>query len=160
MGQTHCLGTDWVVSTLLWKVLPLAFSLISSSRLYNKKLNTDLVVWAVTWSLLQLLHYQVLIAVLNRFKFNSSYLYVSGHGKAVEFMKKWNLPLMLLGGGGYTIRNVARCWTHETSIALGVEVANGEQHFSFHVLIKDVRCSEEIKILKNAIALTVVTDYV
>jgi len=40
-------------------------------------------------------------------------------------MKRWNLPLMLLGGGGYTIRNVARCWTHETSIALGVEVANG-----------------------------------
>ncbi|WAR24129.1 HDAC1-like protein [Mya arenaria] len=51
-------------------------------------------------------------------------LTLKGHGKAVEFMKKWNLPLMLLGGGGYTIRNVARCWTHETSIALGVEVAN------------------------------------
>lgn len=51
-------------------------------------------------------------------------LTLKGHGKAVEFMKKWNLPLMLLGGGGYTIRNVARCWTHETSIALNVEVAN------------------------------------
>ena len=25
---------------------------------------------------------------------------------------------MLLGGGGYTIRNVARCWTYETSLAL------------------------------------------
>ena len=41
-------------------------------------------------------------------------------------MKKWNLPLLLLGGGGYTIRNVARCWTFETSIALGVEIANGK----------------------------------
>ncbi|KAL4235849.1 Histone deacetylase 2 [Mactra antiquata] len=51
-------------------------------------------------------------------------LTLKGHGKAVEFMKKWNLPLMLLGGGGYTIRNVARCWTHETSIALNVDVAN------------------------------------
>nr|ALG64480.1 histone deacetylase 1 [Meretrix meretrix] len=51
-------------------------------------------------------------------------LTLKGHGKAVEFMKKWNLPLMLLGGGGYTIRNVARCWTYETSIALSVEVAN------------------------------------
>ncbi|XP_052241670.1 probable histone deacetylase 1-B [Dreissena polymorpha] len=51
-------------------------------------------------------------------------LTLKGHGKAVEFMKKWNLPLMILGGGGYTIRNVARCWTNETSIALGVEVAN------------------------------------
>ena len=29
---------------------------------------------------------------------------------------------MLLGGGGYTIRNVARCWTYETSLALGHEI--------------------------------------
>ena len=40
-------------------------------------------------------------------------------------MKRYNLPLLLLGGGGYTIRNVARCWTYETSVALNVEVANG-----------------------------------
>ena len=53
------------------------------------------------------------------------YLFFAGHGKCAEFMKKWNLPLLLLGGGGYTIRNVARCWTYETSIALGVEIANG-----------------------------------
>ena len=31
---------------------------------------------------------------------------------------------MLLGGGGYTIRNVARCWTYETAVALNVEIAN------------------------------------
>ena len=49
-----------------------------------------------------------------------------GHGKCVEFIKKWNLPVLLLGGGGYTIRNVARCWTYETSIALSCDVANGE----------------------------------
>ena len=30
----------------------------------------------------------------------------------------------LPGGGGYTIRNVARCWTYETAVALGVEIAN------------------------------------
>ncbi|VDI04052.1 putative histone deacetylase 1-B isoform X1 [Mytilus galloprovincialis] len=51
-------------------------------------------------------------------------LTLKGHGKCVEFMKKWNLPLLLLGGGGYTIRNVARCWTYETSLALGADVAN------------------------------------
>ena len=39
-------------------------------------------------------------------------------------MKKYNLPLMILGGGGYTIRNVARCWTYETAVALNVEIAN------------------------------------
>jgi len=52
-------------------------------------------------------------------------LCVTGHGRCVEYIKKYNLPLLLLGGGGYTIRNVARCWTYETSIAVGVEIANG-----------------------------------
>jgi len=51
-------------------------------------------------------------------------LTLKGHGKCVEFIKKFDLPLLLLGGGGYTIRNVARCWTYETSIALGVDIAN------------------------------------
>ena len=31
-------------------------------------------------------------------------LTLKGHAKCVEFMKKYNLPLLLLGGGGYTIR--------------------------------------------------------
>jgi len=30
----------------------------------------------------------------------------------------------VLGGGGYTVRNVARCWTYETSVLLGVPIAN------------------------------------
>ena len=51
-------------------------------------------------------------------------LSLKGHAKCVEFMKKYNVPLMLSGGGGYTIRNVARCWTYETAVALGVEIAN------------------------------------
>ncbi|XP_041352977.1 probable histone deacetylase 1-B [Gigantopelta aegis] len=51
-------------------------------------------------------------------------LTLKGHGKCVDYIMKWNLPLMLLGGGGYTIRNVARCWAFETSVALGSDVAN------------------------------------
>lgn len=31
----------------------------------------------------------------------------------------------MLGGGGYTIRNVARCWAFETSVALDTEIPNG-----------------------------------
>lgn len=42
----------------------------------------------------------------------------------MEFVKKYNLPLLLLGGGGYTIRNVARCWTYETAVALSTDIAN------------------------------------
>ena len=41
-------------------------------------------------------------------------------------MKRFNLPLLLLGGGGYTIRNVARCWTLETAYALGIDISNGK----------------------------------
>lgn len=51
-------------------------------------------------------------------------LTVKGHGKCVEFVKKYNLPFLMVGGGGYTIRNVSRCWTYETSVALGCEIAN------------------------------------
>jgi len=51
-------------------------------------------------------------------------LTLRGHGKCVEYLKKFNLPMLMLGGGGYTIRNVARCWTYETSVALDIELAN------------------------------------
>ena len=33
----------------------------------------------------------------------------------LEYVKTFNLPMLVLGGGGYTIRNVARCWCFETS---------------------------------------------
>lgn len=51
-------------------------------------------------------------------------LTIKGHGKCVEFIKRYNIPLLLVGGGGYTIRNVARCWTYETSVALDTEIPN------------------------------------
>merc|ERR1712106_976701 len=51
-------------------------------------------------------------------------LTLKGHAKCVEYMLSFNKPILLLGGGGYTIRNVARCWTYETAIALGCEIAN------------------------------------
>ncbi|KAJ3360477.1 histone deacetylase [Allomyces javanicus] len=52
-------------------------------------------------------------------RFNLS---MQGHGQCVAFVKKLGLPVMLLGGGGYTIRNVCRTWTHETAVALGVQL--------------------------------------
>jgi len=51
-------------------------------------------------------------------------LTLRGHGMCVEFLKSFNVPLLLLGGGGYNIRNVARCWCYETSVALGIELEN------------------------------------
>ncbi|XP_061521516.1 probable histone deacetylase 1-B isoform X3 [Phycodurus eques] len=51
-------------------------------------------------------------------------LTIKGHAKCVEYMKSFNLPLLMLGGGGYTIRNVARCWTYETAVALDCSIPN------------------------------------
>ena len=53
-------------------------------------------------------------------------LSLKGHGKCLEFLRHYNVPLLLLGGGGYTIRNVARCWTYETSLALNSDISNSE----------------------------------
>mmetsp|Transcript_20827 Transcript_20827/g.28719 ORF Transcript_20827/g.28719 Transcript_20827/m.28719 type:complete len:108 (+) Transcript_20827:812-1135(+) len=41
---------------------------------------------------------------------------IRGHGACVQLIKTWGLPLMILGGGGYTINNVSRCWAYETGI--------------------------------------------
>ncbi|KAI9359999.1 hypothetical protein DFJ73DRAFT_816261 [Zopfochytrium polystomum] len=46
-------------------------------------------------------------------------LSMKGHAMAVDFLKSFNVPLLLLGGGGYTIRNVSRLWTYETARAVG-----------------------------------------
>ncbi|KAL7751528.1 histone deacetylase [Sorochytrium milnesiophthora] len=49
-------------------------------------------------------------------------LSMQGHGKCVEFVKKFNIPLLVLGGGGYTIKNVSRAWAYETGVVLGKEL--------------------------------------
>ncbi|GAB2240797.1 hypothetical protein Droror1_Dr00021315 [Drosera rotundifolia] len=51
-------------------------------------------------------------------------LSVKGHADCLAFLRSFNVPLMVLGGGGYTIRNVARCWCYETAVAVGVEPDN------------------------------------
>ncbi|GMT21732.1 hypothetical protein PFISCL1PPCAC_13029, partial [Pristionchus fissidentatus] len=49
-------------------------------------------------------------------------LTLRGHGECVSFLRSYNVPLMMLGGGGYTPRNVARCWTYETALAVGKQL--------------------------------------
>jgi len=51
-------------------------------------------------------------------------LTLAGHGECIKYVKSFGLPLLVLGGGGYTIRNVARCWAYETSLLAGVPVPN------------------------------------
>lgn len=42
-------------------------------------------------------------------------LTLKGHAEAVKYVKSFGVPMLVLGGGGYTIRNVARCdgWNGE-----------------------------------------------
>ena len=49
---------------------------------------------------------------------------MDGHAMPIKFLKRFNVPILQLGGGGYTIRNVARAWTNETAISLGVDLPN------------------------------------
>jgi len=51
-------------------------------------------------------------------------LSLKGHGECVKFVESFGLPLLVLGGGGYTIRNVARCWSYETSLLLHTDVSD------------------------------------
>ncbi|CAG8495767.1 17130_t:CDS:10, partial [Cetraspora pellucida] len=45
-----------------------------------------------------------------------------GHAHCVRFVKKFNIPMLVLGGGGYTVRNVSRAWAYETGVIVGQEI--------------------------------------
>ncbi|KAJ3524271.1 hypothetical protein NM688_g8590 [Phlebia brevispora] len=49
-------------------------------------------------------------------------LSMRGHANCVKFVKSFNKPLLMVGGGGYTMRNVSRAWAFETGLAAGVEL--------------------------------------
>ncbi|PKI85013.1 histone deacetylase [Malassezia vespertilionis] len=46
-------------------------------------------------------------------------LSMHGHAECVEFVRSFGVPLICLGGGGYTVRNVARTWAFETGLLVG-----------------------------------------
>ncbi|KAG9508003.1 histone deacetylase [Fusarium musae] len=49
-------------------------------------------------------------------------LSMDGHANCVNYVKSFNLPTLVLGGGGYTMRNVARTWAFETGVLVGKEM--------------------------------------
>jgi len=52
-------------------------------------------------------------------------LSMEGHASCVEFVLKFGVPVLVLGGGGYTMRNVARAWAYETGLLVGQRVGPG-----------------------------------
>ncbi|EAS33504.3 histone deacetylase RPD3 [Coccidioides immitis RS] len=49
-------------------------------------------------------------------------LSMRGHANCVKYVKSFGLPTMILGGGGYTMRNVARTWAFETGLLVGEQL--------------------------------------
>ena len=49
-------------------------------------------------------------------------LSLRGHADCVKYVMGFGVPMLVLGGGGYTLRNVPRVWTYETSVLLGTEI--------------------------------------
>ncbi|KAB8360655.1 hypothetical protein FH972_024393 [Carpinus fangiana] len=62
-------------------------------------------------------------------------LSMRGHANCVQFVKGFDLPVLVLGGGGYTMRNVARTWAFETGMLvdqpLGPELPFNEYYEYF-----------------------------
>jgi histone deacetylase 3 len=66
-------------------------------------------------------------------------------------MKKFNIPLLVLGGGGYTPRNVARAWAFETSLLVNEQISNEipySEYFEYFApdftLLLDKPCGENM----------------
>lgn len=55
--------------------------------------------------------------IIGRFKLSTK-----AHGHAVKTVLSKKVPTVLVGGGGYTIENVSRCWAYEASLAGNVEL--------------------------------------
>ncbi|MBI5746826.1 MAG: acetoin utilization protein AcuC [Nitrospirae bacterium] len=49
-------------------------------------------------------------------------LTTNGFTRMIELMKVWSIPWVALGGGGYDIVNVARCWSLAFAIMAGVDL--------------------------------------
>lgn len=49
-------------------------------------------------------------------------LTIKGHGSCVQYVKTFGHPTLVLGGGGYNIRSVARCWAYETALLLDAAI--------------------------------------
>eukprot|EP00887_Chlorella_sp_A99_P004939 scaffold4.g4939.t1 len=49
-------------------------------------------------------------------------LSILGHANCIEFLSRFNVPMLVVGGGGYTMRNVVRCWCYETGRMCGADL--------------------------------------
>ena len=103
-------------------------------------------------------------------------MYKRQHGECVKFVKSFGIPMLVVGGGGYTPRNVSRLWTYETGllndVLLPQEIPENipfrdwfGPDYSLHPVLDDlyenknskkflenvrIRCLESLRYLKGA----------
>ncbi|CAL5222017.1 g4307 [Coccomyxa viridis] len=93
-------------------------------------------------------------------------LSLQGHAHCMDFLAKFNVPMLVLGGGGYTMRNVARCWCYETGRMLAEELpddlptkalSNYDYYMDTHRLrisvsnMKNANTREELELIKATV---------
>ncbi|CAN8255584.1 unnamed protein product [Cochlearia groenlandica] len=81
-------------------------------------------------------------------------LKVKGHGGCLQFVRSFNVPLLVLGGGGLNPMDVPRCWLYETAITVGVEKEfegrlNVNQFFMRPNFMPDLNTPGDIGTLRN-----------
>lgn len=86
-------------------------------------------------------------------------LSIKGHADCVHFVKSFGVPTLVLGGGGYTLRNVPRCWTYETAVLLDTEIKNTipfndyfdyyGPEFRLHLPVSNMQNQNSVKYLED-----------
>ncbi|KAF8061951.1 HDAC1 [Scenedesmus sp. PABB004] len=80
-------------------------------------------------------------------------LSLQGHSNCVEFLAKYKVPLLVVGGGGYTLRNVARCWAYETGRLMGHDLPDQLPESvlnSFNYYMDNQRLRIEVSNMENS----------
>ncbi|TPX53563.1 hypothetical protein PhCBS80983_g06260 [Powellomyces hirtus] len=93
-------------------------------------------------------------------------LSAKGHAECVAFICNFKLPTMILGGGGYTVQNVARLWFLKTAVATGLDgqlteklpankyynfFGTGKLNVPSDATVKDQNTAEELELIRSKI---------
>ncbi|CAH8390395.1 unnamed protein product [Eruca vesicaria subsp. sativa] len=94
-------------------------------------------------------------------KFN---LTIKAHAACLRFIRSFNVPLMLFGGQGHTLGNVARCWCYETAVAVGKDLDDNRPmrvddecfapHYQLHIEpnpMEDLNTDKDIEKIKKTL---------
>ena len=112
---------DIIPMTYYWKVMQHAIVAVTTKHTLSHNF------WFFWWGIwISLLlpdpHSCPSAAILPGDRLGCFNLSLKGHAECVSYVKSFNVPMLVLGGGGYTLRNVPRCWAYETSVLLDTPI--------------------------------------